>query len=163
MAALGLGRVSAEGDRRWQTQPSMLSQLRAGIDVVCPVRERSGGADAHPSRLDRRDERLHAEDVHDPREIVGEHVQDHRQINQILLAETAIMHRVWLRCCLPANRHGVRDRSARLNPPVSSLNDSLGHGEKNSRRSAVGTVITDRPPPRSVLAGFPHTAPTLGV
>ena len=36
----------------------MLSQLRAGIDVVCPVRrERSGGADAHPSRLDRRDER----------------------------------------------------------------------------------------------------------
>jgi hypothetical protein len=37
-------------------QLSMLSQLRAGIDVVCPVRrERSGGADAHadahPSRL----------------------------------------------------------------------------------------------------------------
>jgi hypothetical protein len=45
----------------------MLSQLRAGIDVVCPVRERSGGSDAHPSRLDRRDERLHAEDIHDPR------------------------------------------------------------------------------------------------
>jgi hypothetical protein len=46
--------------------------------VACPVRrERSGGADAHadahPSRLDRRDERIHAEDVHDPREIVGEH------------------------------------------------------------------------------------------
>ena len=45
--------------------------------MVCPVRrERSGGADAHadtqPSRLDRRDEGLHAEDVHDPREIVGE-------------------------------------------------------------------------------------------
>jgi hypothetical protein len=43
----------------------MLSQLRAGIDVVCPVRrERSGGADAHadtqPSRLDRRDEGLYA-------------------------------------------------------------------------------------------------------
>jgi inactivated superfamily I helicase len=56
----------------------MLSQLRAGIDVVCPVRrERSGGADAHPSRLDRRDEGLHAEDVHDPGEIVGEHVQGH--------------------------------------------------------------------------------------
>jgi hypothetical protein len=55
-----------------------LSQLRAGIDVVCPDRrERSGGADRHPSRLDRRDEGLPAEDVHDPREIVGEHVQGH--------------------------------------------------------------------------------------
>jgi hypothetical protein len=48
--------------------------------MVCPVRrERSGSADAHadahPSRLDRRDEGLHAEDVHDPREFVGEHVQ----------------------------------------------------------------------------------------
>ena len=74
--------VSAEGDRRRQAQLSVLSQLRAGIDVVCPVRrERSGGADAHadtqPSRLDRRDEELHAEDVHDPGEIVGEHVQGH--------------------------------------------------------------------------------------
>ena len=60
----------------------MLSQLRAGIEVACAVRrQRSGGADghadAHPSRLDRRDERLHAEDVHDPREFVGEHVQGH--------------------------------------------------------------------------------------
>jgi hypothetical protein len=74
--------VSAEGDRRRQAQLSMLSHLRAGIGVVCPVRrERSGGADAHadaqPSRLDRRDEGLHAEDVHDPGEIVGEHVQGH--------------------------------------------------------------------------------------
>jgi len=41
------------------------------------TRERSGFADAHPSRLDRRDEGLHAEDVHDPGEIVGEHVQGH--------------------------------------------------------------------------------------
>ena len=60
--------ISAEGDRRRHAQLSMLSQLRAGIDVVCPVRrERSGGADghadAHPSRLDRRDERLHADDM----------------------------------------------------------------------------------------------------
>jgi len=59
----------------------MLSQLRAGIDVACAVRgERSGGAeahDAHPSRLDRRDEGLQAEDVDDPREIVGEHVRGH--------------------------------------------------------------------------------------
>jgi hypothetical protein len=28
--------------------------------------------------------------------------------------------------------------------------------------SAVGTVIADRPPPKSVQAEFPHTAPTLG-
>jgi hypothetical protein len=42
--------------------------------------------------------------------------------------------------------------------PASTTSD-MGHGEKNSRRSAVGTVITDRPPPRSVRAGFPHTAP----
>jgi hypothetical protein len=34
--------------------------------------------------------------------------------------------------------------------------------EKNSVRSAVGTVIADRPPPKSVQAEFPHTAPTLG-
>ena len=56
----------------------MLSQLLAGIEVACAVRcQRSGGADghadAHPSGLDRRDEGLHAEDVHGPREIVGEH------------------------------------------------------------------------------------------
>ena len=28
---------------------------------------------------------------------------------------------------------------------------------------AVGTLITERPPHRSVRAGFPHTAPTSGV
>jgi hypothetical protein len=33
---------------------------------------------------------------------------------------------------------------------------------KYSSRSAVGTVIADRPPPKSVQAEFPHTAPTLG-
>ncbi len=32
-----------------------------------------------------------------------------------------------------------------------------------SERIAVGTSITGRPPHRSVRAGFPHTAPTLGV
>ena len=37
-----------------------------------------------------------------------------------------------------------------------------GQTEKNSVRSAVGTVIADRPPPKSVQAEFPHTAPTLG-
>ena len=50
--------------------------------MACAVRrQRSGGADghadAHPSGLDRRDEGFHAEDVHGPREIVGEHVQGH--------------------------------------------------------------------------------------
>jgi hypothetical protein len=39
---------------------------------------------------------------------------------------------------------------------------ALGQTEKNSVRSAVGTVIADRPPPKSVQAEFPHTAPTLG-
>jgi hypothetical protein len=58
------------------------SQRTCELESTCPVRrERSGSAganaDAHPSRLDRRDERLHAEDVHDPREFVGEHVQGH--------------------------------------------------------------------------------------
>jgi hypothetical protein len=28
---------------------------------------------------------------------------------------------------------------------------------------AVGTLISERPPHRTVRAGFPHTAPTLGV
>jgi hypothetical protein len=31
------------------------------------------------------------------------------------------------------------------------------------RRIAVGTLITERPPHRSVRAQFGHTAPTLGV
>jgi hypothetical protein len=31
------------------------------------------------------------------------------------------------------------------------------------RAFAVGTAITDRPPPRSGRAGFPHSAPTSGV
>ena len=68
MTGIGLGRVKTF---RRQAQLSILSQLRAGIDVACAVRrERSGGADAHadahPSRLDRRDEGFHAEDVHGP-------------------------------------------------------------------------------------------------
>jgi hypothetical protein len=37
-----------------------------------------------------------------------------------------------------------------------------GQNAKNSTWSAVGTVIADRPPPKSVQAEFPHTAPTLG-
>ena len=39
----------------------------------------------------------------------------------------------------------------------------LGQNRKGSQRIAVGTVIADRPPPRSVRAEFPHTAPTSGV
>ncbi len=78
---MGLGRVKTVRPRDTGDAKLNLACYRnceLEIDVVCPVRrERSGGADAHPSRLDRRDERLHAEDVHDPGEIVGEHVQGH--------------------------------------------------------------------------------------
>ena len=69
--------VSAEGDRRRQAQLSILSQLQAGIDVAARSAVSDLVAPTQPSRLDRRDEGLHAEDVHDPREIVGEHVQGH--------------------------------------------------------------------------------------
>jgi hypothetical protein len=31
------------------------------------------------------------------------------------------------------------------------------------RAFAVGTRVTSRPPPRSVRAAFPHTAPTSGI
>jgi hypothetical protein len=37
----------------------------------------NGHADAHPSRLDRRHEWLHTDDVHHPREIVREDMQRH--------------------------------------------------------------------------------------
>ena len=81
MTALGLGRVKTFRPRETGDAKLNLAccrKLLAGIEVVCPIRrERCGGADAHPSRLDRRDERLDAEDVHDPGEIVGEHVQGH--------------------------------------------------------------------------------------
>ena len=38
----------------------------------------------------------------------------------------------------------------------------LSNIEMASRRVAVGTLITERPPHRTVRAAFPHTAPTLG-
>ena len=74
MSAAGFGRVKTFRPRETGDAKLNLAccrKLLAGIDVVCPVRrERSGGADghadAHPSRLDRRYEGLHAEDVHDP-------------------------------------------------------------------------------------------------
>jgi hypothetical protein len=43
-----------------------------------------------------------------------------------------------------------------------TFSHSLGQKLKSSMGSAVGTVIADRPPPKSVQAEFPHTAPTLG-
>ena len=69
MSAAGLGRVKTFRPRETGDAKLNLAccrKLLAGIEVVCPVRrERSGGADghadAHPSRLDRRDERLHAD------------------------------------------------------------------------------------------------------
>src|SRR5262245_5067835 len=42
------------------------------------------------------------------------------------------------------------------------IRSAVGQKAKNSIRSAVGTVIADRPPLRSVRAEFPHTAPALG-
>jgi hypothetical protein len=42
------------------------------------------------------------------------------------------------------------------------LTSDMGQKAKYSLRSAVGTVIADRPPPKSVQAEFPHTAPILG-
>jgi hypothetical protein len=35
--------------------------------------------------------------------------------------------------------------------------------EATQGKIAVGTLIAERPPHRSVRAEFPHTAPTLGV
>jgi hypothetical protein len=46
--------------------------------------------------------------------------------------------------------------------PHQTFSHGLGHERLSSIRSAVGTAITDRPPLRSVQAGFPHTAPALG-
>ena len=41
--------------------------------------------------------------------------------------------------------------------------EAVGAERGVSSGFAVGTVITHRPPHRSVQAGFPHTAPTSGV
>src|SRR5260370_41956432 len=45
--------------------------------------------------------------------------------------------------------------------PSSSLHDPKETFSKPSW-IAVGTLITERPPHRTVRAAFPHTAPTLG-
>src|SRR5207248_7029944 len=47
----------------------------------------------------------------------------------------------------------------------SLLGPDLHRLDRTSLRLAVavGTPITERPPHRSVLAAFPHTAPTLGI
>jgi len=79
MPASGLGRVKTfwpreTGDAKLNLACCRNGELESRLFARSAV---SGGADAHPSRLDRRDERLHAEDVHDLREIVGEHVQGH--------------------------------------------------------------------------------------
>src|SRR5262249_61676682 len=36
------------------------------------------------------------------------------------------------------------------------------HAPRQEKRFAVGPRVTSRPPPRSVRAAFPHTAPTSG-
>ena len=86
--------------------------------MACAVRrQRSGGTDGHadPSRLDRRDEGLHAEDVHGPREIVGEHVQGHLggNLRQALHQKVRCTHPHLERTegmldCLAAHAHRLR-------------------------------------------------------
>ena len=144
--------VSAEGDQRRQAQLSMLSHLRAGIGVVCPVRrERSGGADAHadtqPSRLDRRDEGLHAEDVHEPGEIVGEHVQGHLggNLRQALHQKVRRTHPHLERTegmldCLAAHAHRLR---VLIETPLRFLAFSV-----ESRVNRILRASVDRRPER---------------
>src|SRR5450631_2145166 len=45
-----------------------------------------------------------------------------------------------------------------LHPLEWQLASLHGQNAKNSVRAYVGTVIADRPPPKSVQAGFPHTS-----
>src|SRR3979490_2692920 len=62
----------------------------------------------------------------------------------------------------PALHRRARTFGIVINLSCSGRGMSVHQTDKNSVRSAVGTVIADRPPPKSVQAEFPHTAPTLG-
>jgi hypothetical protein len=55
--------------------------------------------------------------------------------------------------------------SARLLPPLSAITgrEQMQQGLRIDPDFAVGTRVTPRPPPRSVRAAFPHTAPTSGI
>src|ERR1700730_6649356 len=92
MAASGLGWVKTF--RRWcrpastsasTPRQAQLLAITAGIDPKArrERHERSGGVESArtstptPSRPDCRQKWLHADDVHDPREIVDEHMQGH--------------------------------------------------------------------------------------
>ena len=50
-----------------------------------------------------------------------------------------------------------------LFPPVASLLGTNNLPVTPQKSIAVGTLIAERPPHRTVRAEFPHTAPTLGV
>jgi putative transposase len=54
-------------------------------------------------------------------------------------------------------KHGVSDAS------IYKRSRAAERQILSSKLIAVGTPITERPPHRSVRAGFPHTAPTSGV
>jgi hypothetical protein len=46
---------------------------------------------------------------------------------------------------------------------MSGWGQNLTHALQQTAFFAVGTRVTSRPPPRSVRAAFPHTAPTSGI
>src|ERR1700722_19943106 len=50
-----------------------------------------------------------------------------------------------------------------LADPCATLSANDLHRQEHHGSIAVGTSIAERPPLRSVRAGFPHTAPTSGV
>ena len=67
-----------------------------------------------------------------------------------------VAHRQGARLSVAAGAH-----LRRLSPP-SIANTNL-YSVLMDTPFAVGTRVTSRPPPRSVRAAFPHTAPTSGI
>lgn len=54
----------------------------------------------------------------------------------------------------------------RIKTPTASLRGASAEARLRAKADAtiaVGTLISERPPHRTVQAAFPHTAPTLGV
>ena len=59
---------------------------------------------------------------------------------------------------------GIQRRLDQNRPPKpgEAPTEDRTHALQHTVRFAVGTRVTSRPPPRSVRAAFPHTAPTSG-
>ena len=63
---------------------------------------------------------------------------------------------------IPHHAHNLRSTS--VNGPSGCRADDLLSANSGSQPwDAVGTLITERPPHRTVRAAFPHTAPTSGI